>query len=146
MATRRKGWFEAHVEGVGQLTRDMRRLGDYDLREVMRQTTRAAVNEEIVPEVQARVPVDKGKLRGTVNASKSTASKGKIKVGTPKIWYGWMVHAGHRLPSGREYPGVPFLRDGISAGFGNYVNRYIEAIDPVIRQFNKRHRSKFPTR
>lgn len=133
------------IKGVPQLVRELRNFSDHQLQNELRKVTREAVRDTIVPEVRKRTPVDTGRLKATVKAD-ATARTAKLKVANRRTAYVYPLKAGFK-PGGfasgapRTEP-RPFISEGIRAGYGAFIAAYVEALDKVVAEFNRRYSRK----
>ena len=131
----------ATAASIKRMSSAARKWADNELRRVMTKASRDAA-AAIVPHVQRHVPVRRGVLRANIKA-KGTRTIPKIQAGTKAKGgpYAWFVHRGHR-----GYPGVPYMKLGISEGFSAAMKVYIKGQREAAKVFNaatKRNTGKY---
>jgi len=110
------------IEGLRELQRTLKRLGDVDTVNAIKKLNRDAA-QEAASKAQARVPVRSGKLRQSIRGSGQQAA-GVVRAGTARVPYAGPVEFG-------GYPGDrPFVAEG----------RYIF---PAIEEVRKELRTRY---
>lgn len=136
--------FSFQVTGVQEVARALRRIPDApDLVRRLRAANKEG-SDLFVPAIRSRTPVGTTakttkRLRDTV---RSTASRtgARLLIGGKKQYYAWMIHHGYHPGGGRtKVKGRPFVREGISAKYAEFIKLYPKALQPVIDEFNRRY-------
>ena len=122
---------------VKQMSRALRLFPDNVLRRQMTLASREAANI-VVPYVQKYVPEKTGTLKKNIKAA-GTKTTPKIRAGTKTRGgpYAWLVHGGHRLPSGRIYKGVPYLKKGVKEAYPRMIREYLNGQRRAAELFNR---------
>lgn len=128
------------VEGLDQLRKTVRAVGDRDLQKALMAANKTAA-QVVVSAALPKVPVRTGRLRASVKALGSQKS-GRAVAGGGKVAYGPAVHYGRKRGNvGREpgnHPGAnpttaqPFLQDAAADREGEVVDVYGVEIDKVM--------------
>lgn len=119
------------VEGVKQLARDLRRLGDADLKAALRAANKS-LSEAVVTRALPNVPVGKtGRLKASIRGLASQQSA-TVKAGSAGVPYAATIHWG------RKKRGVikarPFLRAAAQTVEEGAAEVYQAEIDTIIRR------------
>ena len=114
-----------------QMSKALRVFPDNTLRKEMNKATRSAARV-IVPYVKKHVPTDTELLQKNIKAS-GTKTRPVVRAGTPKKGgpYAWFVHRGHGTTTG-----VPYLRRGISEGYGDAMAELRKGMTTAADIFN----------
>ena len=125
------------VEGLPDLLRTLRKVGDSGLRDAVKDANRQ-VARQVVDKALPNVPVRSGKLKRSVRAL-ATQRDARVKAGGGPVPYGPAVHWGTGPRRGKRGPhnieGRPFLYDAAQeVRQGREAERaYREALERVIK-------------
>ena len=127
--------------GVTGLAKSVRLVADEELSKEMKAVTKAAA-EKVLPHAKKRVPVQTGKLRGSLKAE-GTRRYARIKTGTEKkVPYARSVHSGRYFAAiGKRTRGTPYLRRSIPQAFPEIIDEFLAGMDRIAKKFNKKHGS-----
>ena len=127
--------------GIAALATSLRKIADKELSAEMKAVTKAAA-EKVLPYAKKRVPVQTGKLRGSLKAE-GTRRYARIKAGSPKrVPYARAVHSGRYFPSiGKRTKGTPYIRRSIPQAFPEIIDEFLAGMDRIAKKFNKKHGS-----
>jgi HK97 gp10 family phage protein len=116
------------VEGLTELRRKLRQLGDKDLKKQLRDTNKSLA-QKIIDAALPNVPVRTGRLKATVKAAGN--EKGAIgKAGTPaRVPYAAAIHWGWRR---RGIRANPFLTDAAARVEGHVVEEYEKDLQALL--------------
>ena len=131
--------FSAEMQGGKEISAALRRMGsDKDLVRLLRAANKS-VAEIVAREARRRVPVQSGKLRGSIRALGARTSS-SVKAGKKAVPYAWMRHAGYRPGGGTtKVEGVPYLSDAVKAKWPQIVEQYESAMGVVADAFNRKY-------
>lgn len=128
MARRKDVGFE--VEGMKDLNKALRRVGDYDtMREIKAANLEAA--ETVAEASKYEVPVRSGRLKKTIKAG-GNSKESFVRAGTPaRVPYAPPVHWGW---SARRIAPQPFVYEA----FDKRINEVKDAYEKQLRKLRKR--------
>ena len=116
------------IEGLAELRRDLRRLGDADLKAALREANRS-VAKRVVDKALPNVPVRTGRLRASVRALASQGDA-KVKAGAAAVPYAAAIEYGR----GRR-KGLMFLHRAADEIAGSDAGtEYLEQIERIARR------------
>lgn len=128
------------IEGANELARLIRKLGDDELRKMLRTANKRAA-EIVVRKAEPHVPVRTGKLKASLRAT-GTQRVGDARAGGARAPYAAAVHWGRRRgnvgssPGNHKGPNVvqknPFLYDAAQQSTGEIVDVYTQEVNRVI--------------
>ena len=119
------------IEGLREVLRDVRRLGD-DARDDMKDTHRKA-GEVVARAAKPLAPVRTGRLASTI-VSAPTQKQGRVRIGRGQsIPYGGPIHFG--WPARRIKP-QPFIYDALDSRREDVRRVYEQRIGELIRKHN----------
>jgi len=123
------------IEGLRELQRDLRRMGD-DTKTAMKPTHLEAA-EIVASEGRRRAPVRTGRLRSSVKAS-AVMSGGRVRIGygggAPSLYAG-PIHFG--WPARRIRP-QPFIYDALDPKRPDVLELYERRIDELSKKYDLR--------
>lgn len=90
--------FHVEVEGLKEVQKAIRDLGDKDLKKALRLANKQAA-EVVASAAREKTPVRTGKLRRSVRAT-ATQVQGSVKLGGPTAPYGGFIDYGNKIGQG----------------------------------------------
>ena len=125
--------------GIAALASSLRKIKDTELSKEMKEVTRAAA-ETVLPHAKKRVPVQTGKLRGSIKAS-GTRRYARIKAGSEKrVPYARAIHSGRYIEStGSRTKGAPFIRKAIPEAWPEIIEVFVKGMNRIAKDFEKKH-------
>lgn len=125
------------VEGLDELRRELRRLGDAELPKQLRDVNRSA-SEALARRAAPRAPVRTGRLQASVRGLGSQRDA-RVKAGGARVPYAAAVHWGTRARVGlrgpHNIPRRPFIYEAAEQARDDILDDYVKAIDDMFRQF-----------
>ena len=139
-----KGWTKKNeplmrAGGISALATSLRKIGDKELSAEMKAVTKAAA-EKVLPHAKKRVPVQTGKLRGSLKAE-GTRRYARIKTGTEKkVPYARAIHSGRLIRStGQRTKGTAFFRKAVPEAWPQIVDEFVRGMNRIAKKFEKKH-------
>jgi phage gpG-like protein len=122
-----------HVDGVDQLRRTLRKLGDDDLKKALKEANKR-IADEIIDRALPKVPVRSGRLRQSVRGLGNLA--GAVgKAGSAKVPYAAAIHWGRK--KGGEIEATPFLWKAAKDMESVVADRYQDEVNEIIRRADR---------
>lgn len=129
-----------HVEGLTELRKALKRIGDEGLVDALKAANKSAA-ELVANRAIPTVPVRTGKLRASVKAL-GTQRDGRVKAGTAAVNHAATIHFGRkqgnvgRPPGNHKGPNIvrgrPFLDDAAEASMSEVTDRYEREIEDLL--------------
>lgn len=116
------------VEGLKELQKQIRDLGDAELRKQLREANKS-VAQMVVDQALPNVPVRSGKLRASLKASATQTSAYGKAGSSVRVPYAAAIHWGY--PS-RHIRAAPFLWDAADAVLNRAVKEYEDQLQSLI--------------
>lgn len=127
---------QIRVEGVRELTRALKDLGDRELSDALR-AAHKTISEEVVKKALPHVPVRTGRLRASVKAL-GTQRAATVKAGNSKVKYAPVIEYGAGPRKGKRGPhnikGRKFLTNAAATVGDQAKATYLEEINRIIRK------------
>lgn len=118
------------IDGVRELNRQFRRLGDAAVRDL--KSTHADAARDVEREASALVPRRSGRLDASLRSS-GTMKGGIVRAGSARVPYAGPIHFGWAR---RNIRPQPFLYDALDSRREEVREKYEDGIRSLIRKYN----------